>query len=268
MVKAAAGGGGRGMRLVEQDGRSCRRAQARRAPRPRTPSAIGRPDPGEGRSSAPRHVEIQVFADAHGNVIHLGERDCSVQRRHQKVIEEAPCPVMTPSCATRWAPPRSRPRARSAIVGAGTVEFLLDEDGEFYFLEMNTRLQVEHPVTETVTGLDLVALQLARRARRAAAAHAGAMCASTATPSRCGSTPRTRTPASCRRPAASTSGGRRRAKACASITASRTGGDLALLRSDDRQGDRARRHARRGAPRLVRALSDTAVLGPPPTATS
>ena len=158
MVKAAAGGGGRGMRLVHEEGDV---ADAIKLARSEAESAFGSGDLiVEKAILSPRHVEIQVFGDQHGNLIYLGERDCSVQRRHQKIIEEAPCPVLTPEL--REAMGRAAVEAAKAVdyVGAGTVEFLLANDGSFYFLEMNTRLQVEHPVTELVTGLDLVALQL------------------------------------------------------------------------------------------------------------
>lgn len=157
MVKAAAGGGGRGMRLVESmDDLPVALASARSE----AENAFGSGELIlEKAVIQPRHVEIQVFGDSHGNVIHLGERDCSVQRRHQKVVEEAPCHVMTPQL--REAMGQAAVNAARSInyVGAGTVEFLLDAEGNFYFLEMNTRLQVEHPVTEMITGQDLVAMQ-------------------------------------------------------------------------------------------------------------
>ena len=158
MVKAAAGGGGRGMRRVD---READLAAALGLARSEAENAFGSGELIlEKLVERPRHVEIQVFADAQGHTVHLGERDCSVQRRHQKVFEEAPCPVMTPEL--RAAMGEAAIQAAKAVdyCGAGTVEFLLDADRNFYFLEMNTRLQVEHPVTELVTGLDLVALQL------------------------------------------------------------------------------------------------------------
>ncbi len=159
MVKAAAGGGGRGMRLVSA---AADLAGAIRLARSEAENAFGSGNLIlEKAILRPRHVEIQVFADAHGNVIHLGERDCSVQRRHQKVIEEAPCPVMTPDLRRKMGAAAVEAARAVDYRGAGTVEFLLGSDGQFYFLEMNTRLQVEHPVTEEITGLDLVALQIA-----------------------------------------------------------------------------------------------------------
>jgi 3-methylcrotonyl-CoA carboxylase alpha subunit len=159
MVKAAFGGGGRGMRLVEapedlEDALEGGRREAERAF-------------GDGRLlleraiKGARHVEVQVLGDSAGNVVHLGERDCSVQRRHQKVIEETPSPAVDASLRERMGEAAVRLAKGVDYQSAGTVEFLLGEDGEFYFLEMNTRLQVEHGVTELVTGLDIVALQLA-----------------------------------------------------------------------------------------------------------
>jgi len=158
MVKAAAGGGGRGMRLVSD---ASNLAAALKTARSEAENAFGSSDLILERAIVePRHVEIQIFADAHGNVIHLGERDCSVQRRHQKVLEEAPCPVMTPDLRDKMGAAAIKAARDINYISAGTVEFLLDKSGAFYFLEMNTRLQVEHPVTEMVTGLDLVAMQL------------------------------------------------------------------------------------------------------------
>ena len=158
MLKASAGGGGKGMRQVD---RVEDIANALTAAKSEAASSFGDDSVYiEKRIVGPRHVEVQVLADAHGNTVHLFERDCSVQRRNQKVVEETPCPVLTPE--TREAMCTVAVQAAKAVdyVGAGTVEFLLGADGSFYFLEMNTRLQVEHPITEMVTGIDLVQAQL------------------------------------------------------------------------------------------------------------
>ena len=158
MIKAVAGGGGRGMRLVAD---AATFPDALRSARSEAQGAFGDPTVILERAIVdPRHIEIQVFGDRYGNAVHLGERDCSVQRRHQKLIEEAPSPKVTRKLRARMGDVAVAAVKQLRYEGAGTLEFLLDPSGEFYFMEMNTRLQVEHPVTEAITGLDLVELQL------------------------------------------------------------------------------------------------------------
>ncbi len=158
MLKAAAGGGGKGMRLIERDedlGAAVRMV-----------ASEAKSSFGDGRFyvekfvNRPRHIEVQVFADNHGNTVHLFERECSIQRRNQKVVEESPSPFITPEMRARMGEVAVRAARAVNYSGAGTIEFLADADRNFYFLEMNTRIQVEHPVTEMVTGVDLVKLQI------------------------------------------------------------------------------------------------------------
>ncbi len=157
LVKAAAGGGGRGMK-VARDAQDLRTALA--TARSEAKKAFGDDSVYlEKYLERPRHIEVQVMADSHGNVVHLGERDCSLQRRHQKVLEEAPSPALDEASRTRIGTIVSNAVSQLGYLGAGTVEFLW-EDGEFYFIEMNTRIQVEHPVTEMVTDTDLVREQI------------------------------------------------------------------------------------------------------------
>jgi len=158
LIKASAGGGGKGMRIVEREEDT--KEQMERA----ISEAIAYFSDGsvfiEKYVTGPRHIEVQVMGDMHGNIVYLFERECSIQRRHQKVVEEAPCAILTPEMRRAMGEAAVRVCQSCNYVGAGTVEFLVDSNRDFYFLEMNTRLQVEHPVTEMITGLDLVELQI------------------------------------------------------------------------------------------------------------
>lgn len=158
LIKASAGGGGKGMRIVEREEDT--KEQMERA----ISEAVSAFGDGavfiEKYVTGPRHVEIQVMGDRHGNIVYLFDRECSIQRRHQKVVEEAPCAILSPEMRRAMGEAAVRVAKACDYVGAGTVEFLVDENRDFYFLEMNTRLQVEHPVTEMITGLDLVELQI------------------------------------------------------------------------------------------------------------
>ncbi len=162
MIKAASGGGGKGMRIAWDDASF---ADGFQAARTEAEAAFG--DPGiylEKMIEAGRHIEVQLIADRHGHVVHLGERDCSMQRRHQKLIEESPSPAIDDTLRDAIGRAAILGAKRVGYQSAGTIEFLLDEDGNFYFMEMNTRIQVEHPVSEAVTGIDLVKAQIASAA--------------------------------------------------------------------------------------------------------
>jgi acetyl-CoA carboxylase biotin carboxylase subunit len=158
IIKAAAGGGGRGMRVVNS---AAELPPAFSAARTEAKAAFGAPDVYvEKYVKAPRHVEFQVLGDTFGNIVTLGERECSIQRRHQKILEESPSTVLTPKLRRRMSEAALKVARSVGYQNAGTVEFLLSDDGRFYFIEMNTRIQVEHPVTEMVTGIDLIKEQI------------------------------------------------------------------------------------------------------------
>jgi propionyl-CoA carboxylase alpha chain len=207
MIKASAGGGGKGLRVAFND-KECFR--------------ISRPAVNEAKTAfgddriliekyvlEPRHIEIQVLGDAHGNYVYLNERECSIQRRHQKVIEEAPSPFLDP--ATRKAMGEQAVALAKAVnyESAGTVEFVVGADKSFYFLEMNTRLQVEHPVTELITGIDLVEQMIRVAAGEKLSFTQADVSSSKAGRWNAGSTPKTRSVASCRRPVVWSSSSRR-----------------------------------------------------------
>jgi acetyl-CoA carboxylase biotin carboxylase subunit len=158
IIKATAGGGGRGMKIVHA---MAHLPNAFAAARTEAEVGFGNPDVYiEKYCENPRHVEIQILADKHGNVIHLGERDCSIQRRHQKLIEESPCPVLSPELRKKMGDCSVAAAKKVGYDSVGTMEFLLDKNNDFFFMEMNTRVQVEHPVTEMVTGVDIIKEQI------------------------------------------------------------------------------------------------------------
>jgi 3-methylcrotonyl-CoA carboxylase alpha subunit len=242
LIKAVAGGGGKGMRRVE---RAAEFAEALEGCRREAKSAFGNDRMLiEKYITRPRHIEIQVFADSHGTCVHLFERDCSLQRRHQKVIEEAPAPGMSDEMRQQMGAAAVAAARAVGYVGAGTVEFIADaseglKPNAFYFMEMNTRLQVEHPVTEMITGLDLVELQLRAAAGEPLGLHPGR--SRDVRPCR-GSAPLRRGPGIGLPAAERASAPPRLARAAEHVridTGVEEGrGDLAPLRSDDRQGDR------------------------------
>ena len=218
LIKAAAGGGGKGMKVV---GSADEAAQAFESAQREGQSYFADASVYVERYlEDPRHVEVQVLADAHGNVIHLGERDCTIQRRHQKLVEETPSPAVSPELRERIGKIAVDAARAAGYRSAGTIEGLLAPDGDYFFMEMNTRIQVEHTVTEVVTGLDLVREQVLDRGRRAAIAAPGGRRAARARDR----VPHQRRGPVQRLPAEPRAGSRatasRRARACASTRAS------------------------------------------------
>ena len=196
LIKAASGGGGRGMKVVEREDEleSLMQQASSEANAAFGDATVYM----EKYLGDPRHIEFQVFGDGEGKAIHLGERDCSIQRRHQKVLEEAPSPVISAEQRAHMGGIVAKAMADMGYRGAGTIEFLY-ENGEFYFIEMNTRLQVEHPVTEMISGIDLVREQIRIAQGDGLSLHPGRGRSSTATPSNAASTPRIRRPSRPRR---------------------------------------------------------------------
>ena len=244
ILKAAAGGGGRGMRIVARRRRARRRPSAR--PTREAEAAFGNADVYlEKYVERPRHIEFQVLADAHGNVVHLGERECSIQRRHQKLIEEAPSPP-SDAGAARGDGRGRRPGGRSGptTTTRARSSSCSTEHGSFYFMEMNTRIQVEHPVTEMVTGIDLVKEQIRVAAGEPLRWTAGGRRACAATPSSAASTPRIRSPSRPRRARSPATPARRPRRARRHLRLRGLRG-AAVLRLADRQAHRPRRTATR-----------------------
>ncbi len=221
LIKAAAGGGGKGMRVCRDEANL---ASALQTARNEAEAAFKNASVYlEKFIDRPRHVEIQILADATGSVVHCWDRDCTLQRRHQKLVEESP--AADPAAATfapNWARPPSAWLAPSGYVNAGTCEFLVDADNNFYFIEVNARIQVEHPVTEMVTGIDLVKQQIRDRRRRAAAVPPGRHRRSADTRSSAGSIPKTPTTTFGPRRAGSPACACPAARACAGILTSRS----------------------------------------------
>lgn len=251
LIKATAGGGGKGMREVHDPADL---AAQYKAARTEAGAAFGNDGVYlEKLVLRPRHVEVQVLADDHGNAVALCERDCSIQRRHQKLLEEAPSPALSENLRRDMMKAALKAVRAVDYRNAGTIEFLLDERGQFYFMEMNTRVQVEHPVTEEITGTDIIKEQLRIAAGEPMSCAAARRSRLRATPSSCASTPRIPSTASAPAPAPSRASSPRRARRARGDLPAPRFPHLALLRLARGQGGRARPGSRRGRrPRQAR----------------
>ncbi len=198
MIKAVAGGGGRGMRVASNEGSL---VQGYHTARLEADKAFGNPEVYiEKFIENPHHIEFQILGDEHGRVVHLGERDCSIQRRNQKIVEECPSPLMTPELRARMGAAAIKLAENVGYANAGTIEFLVDDHGHFYFMEMNTRIQVEHPITEEVYGCDLVKATDSGGRGRAPFQASSSMRRRGTTPSNAASTPKIPSTTSCHVP--------------------------------------------------------------------